>query len=133
MLGSVPRAVRGKQGIVEGLPGHKHRISHFIVELLCSLLQRWQTVLFKDKLNDYRANTQNYEINVCTSLALEMQFTKDLHDSIKNRLKHLRLSCCTFKLVIRNRALGTRLWSRDVTQSEHLSVWHLKPLFLGSF
>ena len=58
-----------------------------------------------------------------------MQFTKDLHDNLKNRLKHLRLSCCTFKLVIRNRALGTRLWSRDVTQSEHLSVWHLKPVF----
>ena len=116
MLGRIPRAVRGKQGIVEGIPGHKHRISRLVVELFCSLLQRWQTVLFKDRLNDCYANTPNYKVNLCTSLALEMQFTKDLHDNLKHRLKHRRLSWFTFRLVIRDKAAGTISSSRDVTQ-----------------
>lgn len=93
---------------MEGIPGHKYRISPLIATLLCSFLQRWKTVLFKDKLNEYCANTQNHKINLCTSLALEMQFTKDLHDNLKNRLKQLRLSWRPLSLVIRAKAPETR-------------------------
>lgn len=75
--------MRGKQGIVEGIPCHKHRISRFTVELFCLFLQRWKTVLFKDQLNDCWASTHNYEINLCTGLALEMQFTEDLAKILK--------------------------------------------------
>lgn len=106
----------GKQGIVEGIPCHKHSISRLMVERFGFPFQRWRIVLFKDKLNDYCASTEDYKINLCTSSALEVWFTKDLRENLRNRLKQLRLRWCTFSLIIRDRALGTRSWDRDVTQ-----------------